>query len=368
MSRIYNFGAGPATLPLEVLEEVRDEFLDYPFQGKNLGMSIVEISHRSKAYEEINSQTEADMKELLGLGDDYQVLFMQGGATTQFSMVPLNFLKQGQTADYILTGTWSQKALAEAKKVGNTNVAASTKDENFSRLPTPCEIKLSDSPAYIHLTSNNTIYGTQCRDISHWKLNPDKNMLVSDMSSDILSYPFKANDYALIYAGAQKNIGPAGLTVVIIRKELAQNSDKNLPIMLQYETFAKNNSLYNTPPVFAVYIMGKVLKWIKANGGLKAMAAHNEAKAKLIYDVIDNNPSFFTGHAQKDSRSLMNITFRLPNEELEAKFVSEATAAGLSGLKGHRSVGGLRASVYNGMPKAGCQALADFMLHFMAKA
>ena len=368
MSRIYNFGAGPATLPLEVLEEVRDEFLDYPFQGKNLGMSIVEISHRSKAYDEINNQTEADMKELLGLGNDYQVLFMQGGATTQFSMVPLNFLKQGQTADYILTGTWSQKALAEAKKVGNTNVAASTKDENFSRIPTACEIKLSDNPAYIHLTSNNTIFGTQCRDISPWNLNPSKNMLVSDMSSDILSYPFKADDYALIYAGAQKNIGPAGLTVVIMRKELAQDSDKNLPIMLQYETFAKNNSLYNTPPVFAVYIMGKVLKWIKANGGLKAMAAHNEAKAKLIYDVIDNNPSFFTGHAKKDSRSLMNITFRLPNEELEAKFVSEATAAGLSGLKGHRSVGGLRASVYNGMPKAGCQALADFMLNFMAKA
>ena len=368
MSRIYNFGAGPATLPLEVLEEVRDEFLDYPFQGKGLGMSIVEISHRSKAYDEINARVEADMKELLGLGDDYQVLFMQGGATTQFSMVPLNFLKPGQTADYILTGTWAQKALAEAKKVGNTNVVASTKDDNFSRLPKPAELKLSEHPAYIHITSNNTIYGTQWRDTTPLNLNPGKNMLVADMSSDILSYPFKASDYSLIYAGAQKNIGPAGLTVVIVRKELVQESDKNLPTMLQYETFAKHNSLYNTPPVFAVYIMGKVLTWIKRNGGLKAMAAHNEAKAKLIYDVIDNNPAFFTGHAHKQDRSLMNITFRLPNEELEAKFVSEATAAGLSGLKGHRSVGGLRASVYNGMPTAGCQALANFMLEFMAKA
>lgn len=368
MSRIYNFGAGPATLPLEVLEEVQADFLDHQFEGKKLGMSIVEISHRSKAYDAINDETEADMKELLGLGDDYRVLFMQGGATTQFSMVPLNFLKQGQTADYVLTGVWAEKALAEAKKVGSTHVAATTKDSNYSRLPKAADIKLSDSPAYVHLTSNNTIFGTQCRDIAPLNLNPGKNKIVCDMSSDILSYPFKANDYALIYAGAQKNIGPAGLTVVILRKEMAENNPKELPIMLQYETFAKNNSLYNTPPVFAVYVMGKVLKWIKKNGGLKAMAVHNEAKAKFIYDVIDNHPDFFKGHAAKEDRSLMNITFRLPDEDLEAKFVKEALAAGMSGLKGHRSVGGLRASIYNGMPKEGCRALADFMLEFMKKA
>ncbi len=365
MSRIFNFGAGPATLPLEVLEEVRDEFLDYPFDGKQMGMSIIEMSHRSKAYDAVNEQTEADMKELLGLGDDYQVLFMQGGATTQFSMVPLNFLKAGRTADYILTGTWSEKALAEAKKVGDTHVAASGKDSNYARLPQPKEIQLSENPVYIHLTTNNTIFGTQWRDIAPLNLNPGKHLLVADMSSDILSHPFKADDYGLIYAGAQKNIGPAGLTVVIMRRELAEDPDPTLPIMLQYKTFTKHKSLYNTPPVFAVYIMGKVLKWIKKNGGLAGMAAHNEAKAKLIYDIIDSHPDFYKGHATPDSRSLMNITFRLPNEELEAEFVKQAQAAGMSGLKGHRSVGGLRASIYNGMPKAGCEALARFMLEFM---
>ena len=368
MSRIFNFGAGPATLPLEVLEEVRDEFLDYPFEGKGMGMSIVEMSHRSKAYDAINDQTEADMKELLGLGDDYQVLFMQGGATTQFSMVPLNFLKEGHTADYILTGAWSEKALAEAKKVGNTHVAASGKESNYSQLPKPAEIALSENPAYVHLTSNNPIFGTQWRDIAPLKLNPAQNLLVADMSSDILSYPFNASDYGIIYAGAQKNIGPAGLTVVIMRTELAENPDPKLPIMLQYKTFTKHKSLYNTPPVFAVYIMGKVLKWIRKNGGLAGMAASNEAKAGLIYDVIDKYPDFYKGHAAPDSRSLMNITFRLPTEELEAEFVRQAQNAGMSGLKGHRSVGGLRASVYNGMPHAGCKALAEFMLEFMKKA
>ena len=368
MSRIFNFGAGPAVLPQEVLEEVRDEFLEYPFEGKSMGMSIIEMSHRSKAYDAINEQTEADMKELLGLKSGYRVLFMQGGATTQFSMVPMNFLKEGRTADYILTGAWSEKALAEAKKVGNTHVAASGKESNYSRLPKASDIRLSANPAYVHLTSNNTIFGTQWRDITGLGLNPGKNLLVSDMSSDILSYPFKADDYGLIYAGAQKNIGPAGLTVVIMREELADNSDPSLPIMLQYQTYTKHNSLYNTPPVFAVYIMGKVLKWIKKNGGLAGMATHNEAKAKLIYDVIDQHPDFFKGHATPDSRSLMNITFRLPSEELEAEFVKQAQAAEMFGLKGHRSVGGLRASIYNGMPKAGCETLARFMLEFMKKA
>ena len=364
MNRIYNFSAGPATLPLEVLQEVQAEFLDY--QG--LGMSIVEMSHRSKTYDAINAEVEREFKELLNLGDAYRVLFLQGGATLQFSMLPLNFLGSGQTADYILTGGWAEKALAEAKKVGATHVAASTKEENYARLPKAAEIQLSDNPAYVHVTSNNTLFGTQWRKLPHLGLDYQKTKLVADMSSDILSYPFKADDFALIYAGAQKNLSVAGLTVLIMRADLAEENPKDLPIMLQYSTYAKHNSLYNTPPVFCVYVLGKVLKWIKANGGLAGMAKHNEAKASLIYNVIDAHPDFFKGHAAKEDRSLMNITFRLPSEELEGKFVSEATAAGLSGLKGHRSVGGLRASVYNGMPKEGCQALADFMLQFMRKA
>ena len=357
--RIYNFNAGPAVLPLEVLEEVRDEFINY----KGQGMSIVEMSHRSKAYDEINAEVEADMKGLLGLGDDYRVLFIQGGATLQFSMVPLNFLPEGRTADYVLTGAWAEKALAEAKKVGGTHVAFTDKGNNYKHMPKLTEIKLSENPAYVHITSNNTIFGTQWRELPCFGSTP----MVADMSSDILSRPFSAGHFSLIYAGAQKNLGPAGVTVVIIRKDMAEGNPENLPTMLRYQTYAKDNSLYNTPPVFSIYVMGKVLKWIKANGGLVGMAAHNEAKAAHIYKVIDDFPDFFTGHADKDSRSLMNITFRLPSEELEAQFVKEAVARGMVGLKGHRSVGGLRASVYNGMPESGCRDLADFMVEFMGE-
>ena len=357
MERIYNFNAGPAVLPLEVLREVQEEFLDF----QNQGMSIVEMSHRSKTYDAVNAETEADMKELLGLGDDYRVLFIQGGATLQFSMIPMNFLLQGRTADYVLTGAWSEKALAEAKKVGDTHVAFTGKENNYRRMPKMSEINLSENPAYVHITSNNTIFGTQWRELPYFGSAP----MMADMSSDILSRPFAADRFALIYAGAQKNLGPAGVTVVIIRKDLAEASPENLPTALRYSIYAKNNSLYNTPPVFPVYVVGKVLKWLKANGGLSQMACQNERKAKLIYDVIDAYPVFFTGHADADSRSLMNITFRLPSEELEAKFVKEATQRGMAGLKGHRSVGGLRASVYNAMPETGCQALADFMVEFM---
>ncbi len=357
--RVYNFNAGPATLPLEVLEEVQDEFLDF----KGEGMSIIEMSHRSKTYDAVNAEVEADMKDLLGLDDDYRVLFLQGGATLQFSMIPLNFLPSGATADYVLTGAWSEKALAEAKKVGGTHVAFTDKDNNYTHIPKISEIKLSDNPAYVHITSNNTIFGTQWRELPCFGNIP----MVADMSSDILSRPFSAGHFSLIYAGAQKNLGPAGVTVVIIRKDMAEGNPENLPTMLRYQTYAKDNSLYNTPPVFSIYVMGKVLKWIKAGGGLVGMAAHNEAKAKIIYDAIDSFPDFFEGHADKSSRSLMNITFRLPNEELEGKFVKEATAQGMIGLKGHRSVGGLRASVYNGMPESGCQALADFMVEFMGQ-
>lgn len=358
--RIFNFNAGPATLPLEVLQEAQAELLNY----KESGMSILEISHRSKPYEEVNRQAEADMKELLGLGDNYRVLFLQGGASTQFAAIPMNFLPQGATADYILTGAWSEKALKEAQLLGgNTHVAATTAEGNYQRIPAASEIALSDKPAYVHITSNNTIFGTQWQQFPSFGDIP----LMADMSSDILSRPFDASKFALIYAGAQKNLGPSGVTVVVIRQDLLERCPKNIPTMLRYDIHAKKDSLYNTPPSFSVYMVHLVLKWLKKNGGLTAMAARNEAKAKLIYDTIDAAPDFFRGHAAKDSRSLMNITFRLPSEELEKQFVAEATAAGLGGLKGHRSVGGLRASVYNAMPAAGCQALADFMREFQRK-
>ena len=366
MNRIYNFSPGPATLPLEVLQEVQAEFLDLQFNGKGLGMSIVEVSHRSKAYDEIHFNAEKEFKELLGLGDDYRVLFLQSGASNQFSMVPLNFLPEGRVADYIITGSWAEKACAEAGRLGKVNIAATGKDNHFTQLPT--QFTLSDNPAYVHLTSNNTIYGTQWRDFTKLGLQPEKNILVADMSSDILSYPFKADDFGIIYAGAQKNLGPAGLTVVIIRKELAEKSPAHLPVLMKYDTFAKNDSLYNTPPVFNIYVMYRVLGWIKRQGGLSAMAEHNAAKAKLIYDVIDKHPDFYLGHAHKDARSYMNITFRVPDEDLEKKFVAASEAAGLSNLKGHRLVGGLRASIYNAMTMEGCRALAKFMTDFVAKA
>lgn len=358
--RIFNFSAGPATLPLEVLQEAQAELLDF----NNTGMSILEISHRTKAYEAVNSEAEANMLELLGLGDNYRVLFLQGGASTQFAMVPLNFLPPGRTADYILTGSWSEKALKEAKILGGeTHIAATTAEGNYKRIPSPEEIRLSTNPAYIHITSNNTIFGTQWAQFPSFGDIP----LIADMSSDILCRPFDAGKFALIYAGAQKNLGPSGVTVVVIRKDLAESNPKNIPTMLRYHTHAANDSLYNTPPSFSVYFVNLVLRWIKASGGLAAMEKRNMEKAALIYDTIDNSGGFYRGHADKDSRSLMNVTFRLPNEELEKTFAAEAAKAGLEGLKGHRSVGGLRASIYNAMPKAGCQTLKDFMLEFQRK-
>lgn len=358
-NRIFNFNPGPATLPLEVLQEAQAELLNF----KDSGMSILEISHRSKPYEAVNSEAEANIKELLGLGDNYRVLFLQGGATTQFAMVPMNFLPAGRTADYILTGSFAEKAHKEAQIFGQTHVAATTAAENYKRIPLQAEIKLSENPSYVHITSNNTIFGTQ------WKYIPEVGNvpLVADMSSDIMSYPFDANQFALIYAGAQKNLGPSGVTVVIIRKDLLENNPKSIATMLRYETHAKNDSLYNTPPSFSVYVVNLVTRWIKAKGGLAAMQKINEEKAKLIYDVIDASGGFYSGHAEKESRSNMNITFRVPSEELEKTFVAEAAAQGLSGLKGHRSVGGFRASVYNAMPREGCKALADFMVEFKRK-
>ncbi|HBE80876.1 MAG TPA: 3-phosphoserine/phosphohydroxythreonine transaminase [Firmicutes bacterium] len=357
--RVFNFNPGPATLPLPVISEAQRELHNF----KNTGMSILEVSHRAKEYEEVQTETENLLKELLGAPSDYRVLFMGGGASSQFAFIPLNFLTPGAQADYILSGSFAQKAYEEASRIGKVNIAATTKGTNYDRVPALDEIKLSANPAYVHLTSNNTIYGTQ------WQKFPEFNdtPLVADMSSDILARPIDASKFDLIYAGAQKNLGPAGVTVVLLNPELLAKANTNLPVIFQYGTFVKNNSLYNTPPTFAIYIINLVLKWLKNNGGVPAIAERNKEKAGLIYKTIDNSDGFYKGHAQKDSRSLMNITFRLPSEELETAFAGEAKKAGLVGLKGHRSVGGMRASIYNAMPVEGCKTLAEFMKDFQKK-
>ena len=357
--KVHNFGAGPAVLPDVAVKNTAEAILELDGSG----LSLLEISHRSTAFEEIAREAEALLHELLNVPSGYRTLFLGGGASTQFAAIPMNFLPQGATADYILTGSWSEKALKEAQLLGNTHVAATTADGNYKRIPKMEEIKLSEKPAYVHLTSNNTIYGTEGQQFPTFGDAP----LIADMSSDMLSRPFDATKFAMIYAGAQKNLGPAGVTLVILRQDMIERCPKNIPTMLRYDIHAKKDSLYNTPPAFSVYMVHLVLKWLKKNGGLTAMAERNQAKAKLVYDVIDAAPGFFSGHADKDSRSLMNVTFRLPSEDLEKQFVAEATAAGLGGLKGHRSVGGLRASIYNAMPQAGCQALADFMKEFQRK-
>ena len=354
-NRIYNFSAGPAVLPLSVLEEAQRDLLALP----GVGMSVVEISHRSKPFDEIILGAEADIRKLAGVSDDYHVLFLQGGASLQFSMVPMNILPAGGKADYIITGSWAQKAMKEARRVGTVNVAATTEIENFDRIPKQEDLKLDPEAAYVHLTTNNTIHGTE------WKYDPATGSvpLVADSSSDIFSRPIDVNKYALIYAGAQKNLAPAGVTLVIIRKDLLERSPKGMHTMLDYNTHAKERSLYNTPPVFAIYVMRLVLKWLVDQGGLEVVKGRNEEKAKVLYDRIDST-EFYRGHAKPDSRSLMNVTFRLPSEDLEKKFVTEATKAGLDGLKGHRSVGGIRASIYNAFPKEGVETLVAFMKEF----
>ena len=361
MNRIFNFSAGPAVLPLPVLEEAQRDLVALP----GVGMSILEISHRSKAFDEVIQGAEADLRALAGIPDDYAVLFLQGGASMQFSMVPMNLLSPGGTADYVVTGVWSQKAVKEAKKVGAVNVAATTEADNFTHVPGAADLKLTPDAAYVHVTSNNTIYGTQ------WKALPDVSgrggsPLVNDASSDIFSRPIDVAKHGVIYAGAQKNLAPAGLTLVIIRKDLLERSQASLPTMLNYKVQAENQSLYNTPPVFAIYVLRLVLKWLRANGGLEAMEKQNDRKAQLLYAEIDRS-GFYRGHARPDSRSAMNVTFRLPSEDLEKQFVKESTAAGLDGLKGHRSVGGLRASIYNAFPEEGVQALVQFMQEFERK-
>lgn len=353
---VHNFNAGPAVLPRAVLERAQAELLDY--QGR--GMSILEMSHRSKEYEAVNQSAQDRFKTLLGLGDDYRVLFMQGGASAQFAMLALNFLHAETTANYVLTGSWGEKALEEAKRIGATHLAATTGADGYRTVPSFSALKLSERPAYLHLTSNETIQGVQ------WLSFPDmpEVPLVADMSSDILSRPFDASRFSLIYAGAQKNIGPSGVTAVIVRESFVAQARKDVPAIFSYQTILKNNSLYNTPPVYAVYLVDLVLAWIEGIGGLGAMAERNAAKAAEIYAVIDSSNGFYRGHAETASRSPMNITFRLPNPELEKQFVAEAQAQGMVGLAGHRSVGGIRASTYNALEPASCAALAQFMQEF----
>ncbi len=357
-NRIYNFNAGPAALPLPVLEEIQAEFLDF----KGSGMSVTEVSHRSKWFDDVIEDAVTRTKRLLGLEDQFDVLFLQGGASLQFCMVPMNLCPPGQPADYVDTGTWSTKAIKEAKGLGRSvNVVASSADKHFSYIPK--EIRFSPDAAYVHLTSNNTIKGTQ------WSAFPEtgKVPLVSDMSSDIMSRVFDPTPFGLIYAGAQKNLGPAGATLVLLRRDMLDRVPEDLPTMLKYTTFVEKNSMFNTPPCFAVYTVSLVLKWLEETiGGLARMEARNREKADLLYEAIDADP-FYRGTAETDSRSVMNVTFRLSEESLESRFVQEALENGMGGLKGHRSVGGCRASIYNSTSLDAVKALVDFMKTFAQK-
>ena len=358
MARVYNFSAGPATLPEEVLSRAASEMLDY----KGTGMSVMEMSHRSKEFISIAEQAEADLRELLNIPENYSVLFLQGGATSQFSMVPLNLLRGRNSADYINTGYWSRKAIAEAKKFCEVNIAASGEETNFTSIPPRDEWKLNPEAAYVHYTPNETIGGVEFHEV------PDVGdlPLVADMSSTILSRPIDVSRFGLIYAGAQKNIGPAGLTIVIIRKDLLGGASSEVPTMLNYETHAKAGSMYNTPPTYSWYIAGLVFQWLKEQGGLQRMAEINKRKAEKLYTFIDNS-EFYNNPVDPACRSWMNIPFTLKNPELDGKFLELAREAGLVNLKGHRSVGGMRASIYNAMPEAGVDALIGFMREFEKK-
>jgi phosphoserine aminotransferase len=358
--RIFNFSAGPAVVPVPVLEQARDEMLCLP----GAGASVMELSHRCAAYDAIHQGAIDRCKKLLGIGDDFSVLLLQGGATLQFSMLPMNLLRgSGKTADYILTGSWGKKAIKEAKREGTTNVAWDGGTGNYSKLPSDSDLDLTDDAAYVHFTSNETIQGVQFAE------EPTVNApLVCDASSDFLCRPLPMEKYGVLYACAQKNAGPAGVTVVAIRNELLERSSEDLPTYLNYKLHAEANSLLNTPPTLGIYFFGLVMKWLDEEiGGLEKMKAQNEYKCKILYDLLDDSPEFYKGHAEKECRSLMNVTFTLPTPELESEFVSSAKAAGLDGLKGHRSVGGIRASIYNAMPIDGVEALAQFMNDFRSK-
>jgi len=354
--RIYNFSAGPAALPEPVLRKAQEAIWDVAGSG----IGIMEHSHRGKVFERIIAEAEQACRSLADIPDNYRVLFLQGGASLQFAMVPMNLLQAGATADYLVTGVWSQKAVKEAKPIGKVHIAATGEATNFDRIPQTADIKYSSSPAYVHVTTNNTIYGTQ------WRTEPSVPAgvpLMADTSSDMYSRPIDVRKYGVIYAGAQKNLGPSGVVLVIIRDDLVEAGAKGIPTMLQYRTHVAEGSMYNTPPTFGIFVMGEIFKWIQGQGGLSAMAEQNEAKAGLLYDYLDNS-SFFRGTAQRDSRSLMNVCFRGPSEELEARFISEATKRGLDGLKGHRLVGGMRASIYNACPRKAVEALLGFMQEF----
>ena len=358
INRVFNFNAGPATLPLEVLEQAQAEMLDF----NGTGMSIMETSHRSKDFEAVINTAEMDLRELLIIPSNYKIMFLQGGATLQFAMVPMNLRAPGTSADYIVTGVWGQTAVKESKKLGNVHIAASTEEEGFKSLPE--KLDLDPKAAYLHFTSNETIHGIEY----FTEPTPPVGVpLVCDASSDFISHPIDVSKYGLIYAGAQKNAGPSGVTMVIVREDLLERTPENLPAMLDYKALAESGSMHNTPPSFSIYIVGLVFKWAKKMGGLAAIEKNNRVKADLVYKAIDSSGGFYSGHAAPSARSIMNIPFRLPSEDLEAVFAKEAKAAGLVGLKGHRSVGGIRASIYNAMSVEGTQALADFMAEFQRK-
>ena len=354
--RIWNFGAGPAVLPEVVLKKAQQDI----WNVAGSGIGIAEHSHRGKVFDRIIKEAEQSCRDLAGIGDGYRVLFLQGGASLQFTMVPMNLLPKDRTADYLVTGVWSEKAVIEARRFGGVHEAVSAAGTKFDRIPPVADIRYSPNPVYVHLTTNNTIYGTQ------WTTEPPVPAgvpLVADTSSDMFSRPLDIEKYGLIYAGAQKNLGPSGVVLLIIRNDLVEAGSGDLPTMLQYRTFAKENSLYNTPNTFGIYVMGEVFKWIKAEGGLGAMAERNAAKAKVLYDHLDQS-KLFKARAQPGSRSLMNLCFYGPNDEVDNKFVAEAAKRGFEGLKGHRSAGGLRASTYNAMPIKGVRALVEFMKEF----
>ena len=357
--RVYNFNPGPAALPLEVLQQAQAEMLDY----RGTGMSVMEISHRSKDFEAILTEAQNDLRSLLNIPENYQILFLQGGASLHFAMLAMNFRPNGASADYIVTGTWSKKAHKEAQKLGKTHLAANLESENFTRLPAQSELDLDPNAAYLHFTSNETIHGVE---YFEEPVPPQGVPLICDASSDFISHPVDVSKYGMIYAGAQKNAGPAGVVVCIIRNDLLERVPENLPDLLNYRVLAKENSLLNTPPCWNIYIVGLVLKWLKKLGGLEAIYKLNQQKAALIYQAIDESGGFYCGHAKSD-RSLMNVTFRLPSEALEEQFAGEAKKQGLIGLKGHRSVGGIRASLYNAVPLEAAQALVSFMKDFQQR-
>jgi phosphoserine aminotransferase len=361
MARVHNFNAGPAALPLAALERAQRELLE--FEGT--GMSIIEHSHRGKAFEGVHNEAIALLRELLAIPDDYHVLFLQGGASQQFAMVPMNLLPQGRSADYVLTGNWSEKAYEEAQRVGTVRVAATTAEgKRYTRVPRQDELSIDPNAAYVHITTNNTLFGTQ------WHSYPDPGSvpLVADMSSDFLWRPIDVSKFALIYAGAQKNIGPSGVTVVIARKDLVAGGRKDIPKIFQYATFAENNSLYNTPPTFAIYLVRNVLAVTKELGGLAEIERRNREKASLLYGALDAMAEFYRAPVSKESRSTMNVVFRLPTEDLEKQFIAEAAKKGMVGLAGHRLTGGVRVSLYNAVPLSSVQVLVDFMKEFAKRA